>query len=368
MRILQLKTSATRGGAETMLLQLTRGLVRRDYEIMTILGEEGWLFDRMNEEGLSCRVMPLTSQMGLISVRGLSHIIREYRPDVILSHGSRVNFFGALAALGSGVPTISVEHNMDSWRKSSRIFRAIDRWTARRNVGRIAVSKAVGSMLVEMGLFDGDEIEVIPNGVEFPMMSTCIDESYIRRQHGVDVDDIVIVTVARLTQQKGHRYLIESLPEITQAFPRVKCLFLGDGDMAAELKAQVDNMGLGRFVVFAGSVDGVWVILQACDLFVLPSLWEGLPVSVIEAMGVGVPVIATDVAGTPEVVHHEKTGMLVPPQDSSALAMTVIDLLGDEDKCSKLAGAGIEFARESFSLDAVLDRYEVALNRWCRGR
>jgi glycosyltransferase involved in cell wall biosynthesis len=366
MRILQLKTSAARGGAEALLLQLTAGLAARGHEVATVLGEPGWLRERLADRGLTASVVPLVSWAGLLRVPKLAGLIRSLQADVVLSHGARVNLFGTLAASLSGVPAVSVEHNMDSWRGGNPVFGALDRLVAAQNRGRIAVSRAVAGMLVERNVLPPDRIEVIPNGVSFPAGEPAVDRRAVRAGFGLADEDFVLVTVARLTAQKGHRHLLGALPALRERIPRLRCLCLGEGDLRPELEALCRRLGLDDAVVFAGAVDGVMGILPACDLFVLPSLWEGLPLAVVEAMGVGLPVIATDVAGTPEAVESGRTGLLVPPGDPGALADAVLALHDDEELRGRLAGEGRRRAREEFGIDAVVDRYEEALGRWSR--
>jgi len=366
MRILQLKTSAARGGAESILLDITSGLVARGHEIETVLGEPGWLQARLMSQGMPVSVIPLTSVLGVVWVPRLVAMIRDSGADLVLSHGARVNVFGSLAARIAGKPAASVEHNMDDWRFTKPAFSGLDRLVAKLNVGRIAVSRAVGDLLIEKKVLSEERVAVIPNGVRFPADHHDYDRRAIRAEFGFEDDDFVVVTVARLTAQKGHEYLLEALPALVDRIPRLRCLWLGEGDLRAGLEDHRDRLGLGETVHFAGAMDQVMHILPACDLFVLPSLWEGLPVSVIEAMGMGLPVVATDVAGTPEVVGSGETGLLVPPGDAAALVEAITALFEDGPRRQRLAVAGRARARELFDIEFVLGRYEEALRNWVK--
>lgn len=366
MRILQLKTSAARGGAESLLLDLTAGLAARGHEIRTVLGEPGWLQEQLKSQGMQVSVIPLTSMLGVIQIPRLAAVIRDSRADLVLSHGARVNLFGSAAATIVGVPAVSVEHNLDDWRFNNPVFSVLDRLMARWNAGRIAVSRAVGDMLIEKGVISGEKIVVIPNGVCFPTDDHVKDRRAVRARFGLADNDFVVVTAARLTAQKGHEYLLEALPTLVERIPGLRCLWLGDGDLRAKLEHRRDYLGLGDIVHLAGAVDRVMHILPACDLFVLPSLWEGLPVAVIEAMGMGLPVVATKVAGTPEVVESGESGLLVPPGDAVALVEAITGLFEDESLRRRFATAGRARVRAMFDIEVVKDRYEEALRGWVK--
>lgn len=364
MRILQLKTSAGRGGAETLLLQTTRELVSRGHSIRTLVGEPGWLVDRLLESDLDAATLPLVSASGLLRVPRLVHEIKSWGADLVLSHGARVNVFGTMAARLSGRPSVSIEHSIDDWRTSGSVMDRIDRWVARGNRGRIAVSEAVGRLLIDRGILPPAKVDIIPNGVRFPDSVAALGRTSILNSMGINAEATVLVTVARFSNSKGHIHLIEALPQLVCSYPGLRCLLLGDGPLRADIEDRVQVLGLDETVVFAGAVDNVMELLPACDAFVLPSLWEGLPISVLEAMGLGVPVVASAVGGTPEVVHDGQTGLLVPPADPDALAAAIGRLLEDDALRNRISVLGRRYVRKHYNLDRVLDRYEEVLGRW----
>jgi len=347
-----------------MLLQLTAGLSARGHDLRTLIGEPGWLLDRLVEKGVSARVVPMGG-LGLVCrIPSLRGEIDSFRPDLILSHGARANFLGTAAAALRRVPAVSVEHSMDSWRRPGSMLARVDRLIAKRNRGRIAVSQAIADMLAGQGVLPAGRLEVIPNGVDFSEDQASPDRTRMRARFGFSPDDTILVVVARLVRLKGHLFLLEAMARLKADRPGLRCLLLGDGPMRAELETRVRQLGLASDVVFAGEIDDVLDVLPACDIFVLPSLWEGMPVAVIEAMGAGLPVVATKVSGTPEVVVDGVTGLLVPPNDAAALAVAVAGVIDDPATRFRLAAAGRHHARAAFSFDGVLDRYEEVLNRW----
>ncbi|MBK6899948.1 MAG: glycosyltransferase [bacterium] len=246
LRILQFKTSASRGGAETMLLSLTSGLVDRGHEIVTVLGEKGWLEGQLADRGLPCSQLPLATWRGLAALPRMIGLIRRSQSDVVLSHGARVNMYATTAADIAGVPSIAVEHNIDAWRATSSFYNSIDKAVARRNAGRIAVSNAVRDMLIEKGILDGERIIVVQNGVEFPEGATALSRSDLRRRYSFPEDSLVVVTVARLSPQKGHRVLMESMAMLSSRHPSLRCLFLGDGELRSQLEVMAHDLESGR--------------------------------------------------------------------------------------------------------------------------
>jgi len=367
VRIFQMKTSASRGGAETLLLDLSRAFVERGHSVITVLGEDGWLVRQLEKEGLAVCGRPLNSWRGFFQVPGLVSLLRDEAPDVVLAHGARVNLFGTLAAGMSGIPCVAVEHGVEPWRESSPLRNLVDRCLARRNRLRIAVSRAVAEHLVTKRILSASQVEVIPNGVAFPdHFPDETERLEIRRRFGLTDGDFVVVTAARLSGVKGHRYLLDAIPRLLNSHPELKFLWLGEGPSGAELAQEIEKRGLTDKVIMAGVVDNVPSLLPAFDIFVLPSLGEGMPIAIIEAMGMGLPVIATCVAGTPEVIADAKTGILVPPRDGRALGAAILRLVENPVLRENLAEAGKSLARCRFGIGNVADRYLDLLRDVCR--
>jgi glycosyltransferase involved in cell wall biosynthesis len=277
---------------------------------------------------------------------------------VILSHGARANLFGCALSLLTGVPLVTVEHNVDSWRETSAVRNCLDRIIGLVSRQRIAVSQAVETMLVARSILPHCKIVKVLNGFKMrpPAAKSGVRES-IRQRFGMPEDALVIVTVARFVEQKGHRFLVEAIPSIVNSFPDVRFLFLGDGRLFEAIRQQVQAAGVGQHVLMPGAIDDVAEVLAGCDLFVLPSLWEGLPVALLEAMGARLPVIATAVAGVPEVIQNGKTGVLIEAGDSKALEKAIVALLGNKSMRLALAHAGQEYVNQNHRIEGMTDHY-----------
>jgi glycosyltransferase involved in cell wall biosynthesis len=170
-------------------------------------------------------------------------------------------------------------------------------------------------------------------------------------------DDIVIGSIGRLTHQKGYEFLIKAAPSVLNAFPQALFVLIGAGELQSQLEELATRLGIHERVLFIGKVEDVRPYLQRMDLFVLPSLWEGLPTVIMESMALGVPVIATDIPGTRELVKDGVNGWLVPVGDSQALAEILCDVLQNPDKgkqCAEQARSDLE----RFNFNLISNQYE----------
>lgn len=364
MRILQLKTSAARGGAETLVLLMSAELARRGHHVLTVVGEPGWLVDRLHNSRLHARVSPMTSAAGVFGLPRLALLARRQKTEIILSHGARANLFGCTLSLLAGVPLVTVEHNVDSWRDYSAGRNWLDRIIGRVSRKRIAVSRAVQNKLVEKFILPASKIVIVPNGFELRLpLDPIAARRFMRQQFGLAEGDMVVVMVARFVEQKGHHILVEAMPTIAARFPTVRFLLLGEGPLLEVVRKQAQAAGIAERVLLPGAVDDVPKILAGCDLFVLSSFWEGLPVALLEAMGAGLPAVATAVGGVPEVIQPGKTGLLVSPGDSKQLADAVCALLHDKRQRADLAHAGQEYVQQHHRIEVMTDRYlEILLS------
>jgi glycosyltransferase involved in cell wall biosynthesis len=199
-----------------------------------------------------------------------------------------------------------------------------------------------------------DKIEVVHNGI--------IIENYASRDNGTSTGETfasikrsrenspVVLTVARLDKQKGHTYLLKAAADV----PGALFIFAGDGPEKTNLENQARELGLADRVVFLGKRNDIPELLNGCDIFVLPSLYEGLPLSIMEAMAAGKPVVASDIGGVNELVRDGETGYLVPPGDTQALAHGINTLVSDPALARKMALAGKTLAEKEFSADSMV--------------
>lgn len=359
------------GGAEQALLILLAGLDRHRWQPVLLYHPESALAPlvaRARELGVALAPVPRWNGWGALwRVPGLATRLRQLRPAVF-----HANLWwplacrqGIAAAAIARVPAIvATEHLFIDvpWRRSIAVQRLLS-----GAVGRyLAVSRSVATRLRTDLRIPPGKIRVIPNGVDAAQIARPFDP-LLRATLTRGADRPVILTLARLNPQKGLRYLLEAAAQVPEA-----CFVVaGEGDERAALEAGAAALGLdGRFRLL-GQRDDVPELLASCDMVVLPSLFEGLPLAVLEGMAAGRPVVATDVDGVGEAISDGETGLLVPPAQPASLARAIRRLLADAELGVRLATAARARVRDHFSAEAmvagVCETYEQLLTRAGRG-
>lgn len=349
-----------------MVWEFTRKAVERGHHVLTIFSEAGFPADCLSRAGISTYVLPLPSVAGARQLPRVLRAVLAAKPEVMLIHGTRMNAFAAPLSRLAGIPSVCVVHGLDEWRQTRPLWNALDRWYGRCNTHRIAVSRAVQSMLIEQRIVPPEKVTFIPNAIEQSQVQA-IPRMEARQRFGINHDDLVVVTVARLVPSKGHRDLMQAARLLMSRFPSLKLLFIGDGELRSSLTSQARTLGLADRVVFAGTIENVRGLLPAFDLFALPSLREGMSIALIEALAAGLPVVATSIPGISEVISDQQTGLLVRSENAQALADAIERLLVDPGLRDRLASAGQSLARESYDIELMVDRYLDVLARAISG-
>lgn len=319
-RVLHVITGLGIGGAERLVVSAATGLPREAFEsAVCCLAERGALAAEVEQAGVP--VWCVGSYPGLrhpLAFWRLWRIIARFRPEIVHTHLQSANLYGRLAARLAGVPVIvCTEHNV--YQSKARRYVVVERALGRITHAVVAVSEQVRRFLGEQLGIAPEGIRVIPNGVAAPVPDP--DRvAALRARLDVSAGDVVFATVASLTPKKGHTYLIEALPLLRARGVTCTLLLAGEGPMRPGLEALAARLGESARVRFLGESERVADVLALTDIFVLPSLVEGMPLALLEAMRAGRAVVATRVGGVPEVVHDDDNGVLVEPADAEALA------------------------------------------------
>ena len=309
------------------------------------------VLDRAGALGVPTRALPRPRDPAF--GQAVVDFLTEHPADVFHIHvgSGRENFDGARAARRAGVPAV-VQTQHQPWlhtrRKQGPFFRAI------APVDRlIAVSEGLRLTHERIGV-PPERLVTVPNGIV--PRGPGPGQQAARAALGLGPDDLVVMTVGRLMVQKGQRYLVAAMPDLVARFPRLAVVVVGGGYLAEDLERQADDLGVGRFLHLPGHRSDARMLLDAADVFALPSLQEGMPLAAIEAMDVGLPVVATDVIGTAEVVAHGVTGTLVPARDPSALGVALAELLADPGLRRRYGRAGRRRYLEEFTAELMAER------------
>ncbi|MDE3180889.1 MAG: glycosyltransferase family 4 protein [Acidobacteriota bacterium] len=307
------------------------------------------MFEPLQEPNRRVICLDLMKFSHLGAMRRMASILRQRKIDIAHAHQFYATLFLAPIATACRIRgVVETAHVREAWRRSwvKRSF-LVDRLVYTMVDRFIAVSKAIQSYLIDEKHCHPSKVALIYNGRDLDRYRASGECDAVRRQFGVAPQDMLLVHIGRLSPQKGHAVLLRALPVVIEKFPQTKLLLVGEGDLAASLLDETKRLGLEGRVIFAGFQSAIPRFLEAADLVVLPSLWEGLPLIAIEAGGVGKAIVATAVDGTPEVVMDGITGLLVPPNDSGRLAEAIVTLLADEG-LRKRMGANARSRAEAF--------------------
>ncbi len=360
--ILHLLTGSVFGGAEEHALSILTEISAHGFE--PCLAAPGKLIAAMepglSAAGVKCIPLEFSSRLDLVAAARLMRFIRRENIALVHCHLFTASLLGAGVARMAGVGAVlETCHGPEVWRTGKGLR---GRFWMDRQVGRlvdmyIAVSHAAARHLIATKGVPKSKVRVIHNGRDLDRFAPADAQrrSATRAALGLG-DEPVCLTLARLDDQKGHRHLIDALAILAPRWPKLVTLLVGEGPLEPALRAQCAALGLGERVRFLGYRRDVPELLEAADLVVLPSLYEGLPLVAIEALAAGRPMVATEVDGTPEVVIHERTGLLAPPANPAALAAAIERLLGDPALASRLASQGRKFVNENFALQRQIEQ------------
>lgn len=343
-RVLYLVTRAEHGGAQTHLVELLEGM-RGGFEAHLATGEEGFLTDEARRLGVSVHILPslvqyLSLREDMLALGETVALIRSLRPSLVHAHSSKAGFLGRLAARVAGVPAVFTAHGWGfaegvPWRRKM-VATIGERLASRWSSGIITVSEADRALALRYHVLPRDRITVVHNGVK---------DTPERSRPGI-ADEVRIVMVARFAPPKDQVLLLKAL--VGQEMPFRLCL-VGAGPNQGAACALAGELGLSERVSFVGACSDVNRILGESSLFVLTSIWEGLPISILEAMRAGLPVVASDVGGVREAVVDGETGFLVDRGDLVMLRARLRQLLSDPELRTKMGEAGRKRYLERFT-------------------
>ncbi len=349
IKILYFLNSVVKAGVEEHVLGLLKNINRGKFEPILACPQE--LLDLLQEdiENLGIRSYPVCIRRwrNIGQIREFIKILKIEKPDIVNSHLFFATMFAAPLAKFSGVPkVIETAHLREAWRKGIKRMFFIDRLFYCFVDKIIAVSYAVKKYMVDDKGIDAKKIEIIHNGVDLEKFKpTNQGDSPLRGQ-----SPFTIGVIGRLEPQKGHKYFLEAIHLLNSDYKDVRFVIAGNGSLRNDLEEQALKLGIADRIEFLGYRKDIVNVLQDIDLLVLPSLYEGLPLVVLEAGAMGKPVIATNVDGSPEAVINKKTGLIIPPMDSSTLKDALELFLADRNLARELGQNAIIQITENFSL------------------
>lgn len=340
-----------------MLLQLADALRKRGHHIVAVgpRGREGWLSAEFRKRGYTHEQYELKSPFDLDGYRRLRQILIDHRIEIVHLHEYTMAVYAGFAAHRLGLPYVVTMHG-DTWSVSALRRRMALRWIFKRAEAVAAVSGATHAHLTEALGLKPQAILSIRNGIHF----TPGERAPVRRELGLADSDVLIVAVGNLVPRKGHIVLMRALASLQGAAAQVPwhLAIAGSGTEEAMLLAFAKEKGLQDRIHILGHRQDIPNLLAAADIYTMPSLWEGLPVALLEAMFARKPVIASGVSGIPEAIVDRRDGLLTPPGDVAAISAALSIMLPDPAVRERFAAAAFARATAEFGVDKMTDTYE----------
>lgn len=343
IRVLRIIARLNVGGPAIHVALLTEKLGAPDYASTLVCGNigagEGDMLYYAEARGVQPILVPelgrsLHPLRDMVTIWRLYRLIRRLKPDVVHTHTAKAGFVGRIAAWLAGVPVIVHTFHGHVFQgyfspAMTRVFIHLERMTARMSDTVITLTEGLRRELAEQyRITDAAHIIVLPLGLDLaPFAGTPRKNGVFRRQYGFPADAPLIGIVGRLVPVKNHRLFVEAAAKVRAQRPDARFVIVGDGETRADIEAQVAALGLTDAVTFTGWMQDVAPVYADLDVNVISSLNEGTPVSVIEALAAGCPVVATAVGGLPDLLDHGALGALVPSGDADALAAALIAAL-----------------------------------------
>lgn len=352
MKILQVIPYFCFGGAETMCENLTYALKKLGHQVtvVSLYNERTPIAERMEAAGVRIRYLDKKLGLDLSMVPKLAKIMEEEKPDAVHTHLDVIKYAVAAARLKGIRRCVHTVHNVAEKEAEGRLQKIINGTYFRLGWSvPVALSPEVRDSIVSFYGIAEEKVPVIYNGVD---LSRCLPKTEY------SAGELKLIHVGRFNEQKNHKGLLDAFALVRQELPGCRLDLLGDGELREETENYARQLGIRDSVSFLGNQGNVYPFLQAADIFLLPSRYEGMPMSIIEAMGTGLPVVASAVGGVPDMLQDGCSGMLVE-QDHRKVAQAVLELAKNED-LRKQIGQNAKQESCRFSAEYMAERYSAA--------
>ncbi len=353
MKVLHFNTERTWRGGEQQTLYLIQELQARGIESRLVCQPGSPMAERAQAAGMSVFPVRTHGEADLWACRRIRRLIGRNGFDILHAHTSHAHSLAFWASLGLPVRRLVTRRvDYSIFRHSFLMLSGLKyRWMADHY---IAISRKIREVLIGNGIPSG-RISVVPSGVDPTRFESASAEA-LAREFRLRPQDRIVINVGHLVGIKGQRYLVRAIPRVLEKVPAARFFIIGEGPLLAELSALAHALGVGERLVLTGFRKDVGAFYRAADLFVMSSTSEGLGTALLDAMALGLPVVASRAGGIPEAVADGVTGRLVTPADSGALAAGIIELLTDAEKAKRFGRAGRGRVLQEFSVKALVDR------------
>lgn len=350
--VCQLVHTLNVGGAEILARQFA-AQARDEFDfVFACLDSEGLMADELRAAGYAVEVLARRPGFDLACARRLARLLAAHNVRVIHAHQYAPFFYAAMGRLLAwrDIPIVFTEHGRDypDFRRIKRVL--ANHCLLRRRDRVVGVGQCVGRALREFEGIDPRRIEVVYNGIDVAAYGDPGEQrEAVRQSLGLADDEVAIIQVARLNVLKDHPTAIRAMAQLVTHAPRAKLLVVGDGEERQKIESLIGELGISRNIQLLGTRRDIPRLLAAADVFLLSSISEGIPLTLIEAMAAGLPCVSTAVGGTPEVIVDGQTGLFARPRDPEDVAAKLAVLLADGSLRQSMGARGRERSRELFS-------------------
>lgn len=346
------------GGLQRVVVTICRTLDRSRFDVSVLCMRKAGLYvSEIEKLGIPVILIPVRSKgTDYFASMKVAAVFRKLKPDVIHTHNTQPFIEGTIAAVMTGVKRVIHTDHARIFPDKRRYM--LMEWLLSHFVEKVVgVSEHTTKSLNKYEHISEKKLTTIVNGIEYESISVNIELK--KKTLSLPSNCLVIGAAVRLSEQKGLHYVIEVLPDLIKNYPHIEMVIAGDGPLRMQLQVRAKELKIDKKVHFIGPRLDVLELLQVFDIYVLPSLWEGLPMIILEAMASGCPVIATDVGGVREAIVDNETGILVEPGNKKALYEAIEKLVTDKDLRKKLGVNSRQRFNEKFTADIMVKKYEA---------
>lgn len=357
MRVLQLIDDASLGGGQMHVLLLAKYLREDNFEVEIATESSGWLVDESLKLGILVHPIAISNKLTWQSFQNIYKLLKSQKFDVIHTHGGTAGFWGRFVAvrLQNKPKIIHTYHGLHylntaqakspQQKIKTAIFQKIDQLLLSITDQIICVCRSDYEKAIAAKVASLPKTSIVYNGIEIDKFSHSLDRASSRKIFDIAPTEFVFGNVGRLHKQKGHTYLLQAFTNVAD---RARLLIIGDGDLKNELIKLADDLQISDRINLLGARSDICEFLSAIDVFVMPSLWEGQPIALLEALAMGKPCIATSVDGIPEIITNEVNGYLVKPKNFAGLTQAMNEAIDNPEILQKFANAGVNTITEKF--------------------
>ncbi len=341
IKVLLLIDEAAIGGGQNHVLLLAGGIDKNKFDVIVACEPKGYLVDELQKINIQNISIILKNRLNPVTLLRMIKLLKSIKPDVLHTHGGTPGFWGRVASKFYKVPAVvhtfhgihylTKPMNLKKW-----IFKNIDRYLKIFTDFTICVAEADLTKGLKAKVLKANASGVVRNGIDINIFERIETWKEGRELLNIPADATVVGTIGRLHEQKGYEYLIDAAKHLIEENKSIYFLIVGEGELRTNLERQVSSLRISDKVIFAGARTDIPRLMTLFDLFVLPSLWEGLPLVLLEAMVSRVPIVATAVDGVMEIIEHNQDGILIPPKSSTAIKNGINILLNNKKFATNL--------------------------------